>query len=1258
MRAGGRSSRGGGDGQAAITSFFFKKPPSGPLAGASKTPSTPAPGVGAPKRSVAGDGEDDPAAKRRREGGVVCAGGDASSARSSANGGGAANINRSTKKTSGGPIVVVDAVATETTPCSVIVPAAALPAAALNLAATSLEDDDDRARRHTTTTVSPRVPPAGGMDLASIPASVPERHEAFVLKLSRDPRRRDGTRRDAKNWEGTGEGEDGDGDGAAAAGVSRGGQKMTPLEEQVKKHKAAHPGVVLLIEVGYKFHFYGEDANVASKVLNIFAYQSRNYLTASVPVARLHVYVRRLVEAGHKVGVIRQTETAALKASGETEGGKSGLFERSLVGLYTRSTLEAGVAIAEGGRGTNDAGESAAAAEGRLSSYLLCVAECAVGAPDGSAGGSSSSSTTATKSIRVGVAVVDPSTGDVMHGEFDDAATRPELEARLLRVAPAEVLLVEPISGATAKLVSAMYGGGGSGTRVERVAAASGYAQGGAAAAVAAAMAEAGTSGRNVDVVHPAHGTRRHEGTDPKTALDLPGQTLRAVAVAFDWLRQFGLGGIPRLAPTFRPLSASDEMALSPNVIRQLEMLRSSEGTHRGSLLWLMGSNAATAAGGRLMRRWVAHPLKDRDAIEDRLAAVTELRDEAEESAGGRLEKLGAALRRSYGAGAGGDVERYLARVFHGTATPAELVTALTSIVDFAASVEDMRQGLAGREGAGIAGAGIDALARSSLVRELLTAAADPETVEVCRRLLAAVDSQAARSTRPAGGSPVAVLHPDAERFPEVEVTRAAIADAERALDELLPALRQKLVDGATKGGGKGKGGGMQLVPRLAYITVAQVEHLIELPDTLPGVPVSWVRVSTNKGKKVVRYHPPEVLAAAAALERSRERHVAACVDAWRSFLCEDCAGKFLELRAAVRAAAGLDALNSLAALSRSDGYCRPTILPRRDEGSDVSSQSPTLRIVDGRHPILDATMAETFVPNSVNLRGDGTRALVVTGPNMGGKSCFIRQVALISIMAQCGSWVPAASAELTVLDGVYTRMGASDNLALGASTFLEEMSECSAILASATPNSLVVLDELGRGTSTHDGVAVAHATLSHLVSAAPSLTLFVTHYPSVAREVRAKYPEHCAAAFTSYVEVGSSNPGGGGNDDERKSSENGSDEGQAACGAHVEFMYKLTPGIAHRSFGLNVARMAGLPTEVVRRAGVKAREMEMAIARRAALRTIRSGVDVAEEAEKAEGGTRAALRAIGEATAGSFGRKKPEEVARILTECQSAIRQ
>jgi|AntAceMinimDraft_1070359.scaffolds.fasta_scaffold51587_1 DNA mismatch repair protein MSH3 len=297
----------------------------------------------------------------------------------------------------------------------------------------------------------------------------------------------------------------------------------------------------------------------------------------------------------------------------------------------------------------------------------------------------------------------------------------------------------------------------------------------------------------------------------------------------------------------------------------------------------------------------------------------------------------------------------------------------------------------------------------------------------------------------------------------------------------------------------------------------------------------------------------------------------------------------------------------------------------------------------------------------------------------MGGKSCFIRQVALIVIMAQCGSFVPAATAQLTVMDGVFTRMGASDNLALGASTFLEEMSECAAILAAATPRSLVVLDELGRGTSTHDGVAVAHATLDYLVSGGRSLTLFVTHYPNVARELRAKHPRHCAAVFTSYMEAGgaggdsgdSGDHGGGGGSgwsayvgsgdgskgrgngaseqitysepagavvgavvaaavataaagtaeaggdtatpmdagptadvsaapiNQSTTVEAGSNQSEASAvaaaaaaadspGEHIEFMYKLTPGVAHRSFGLNVARMAGVPTSVVRRAGLK----------------------------------------------------------------------
>jgi DNA mismatch repair protein MSH3 len=258
-------------------------------------------------------------------------------------------------------------------------------------------------------------------------------------------------------------------------------------------------------------------------------------------------------------------------------------------------------------------------------------------------------------------------------------------------------------------------------------------------------------------------------------------------------------------------------------------------------------------------------------------------------------------------------------------------------------------------------------------------------------------------------------------------------------------------------------------------------------------------------------------------------------------------------------------------------------------------------------------------VPNDTSLAGDATRCVVVTGPNMGGKSVYIRQTALIALLAHIGSFVPAASAHLSVCDGIFTRMGASDSLATGSSTFLEEMSEASAILRAATPRSLVILDEVGRGTATADGCAIATATLEHL--AAPSggpLTLFVTHFPSIARELATAAQATVAAAYVSYAasEAPAAVAGGSGN-------------GADAPPPTVTFLYKLVPGVASSSFGLNVARMAGLPLSVLRRATGKAAEIEGA----AAARGLGSAAPLDEALEAA---LRAAVRAAsaGDATA------------------------
>ena len=589
--------------------------------------------------------------------------------------------------------------------------------------------------------------------------------------------------------------------------------------------------------------------------------------------------------------------------------------------------------------------------------------------------------------------------------------------------------------------------------------------------------------------------------------VDLPGEACRAIATAFEWLRQFGLGGSLALAKTFRRMSGAGEMSLSPNVLRQLEILRTLDGAHKGSLLWLVGANAATSSGGRLLRRWVAHPLADRAAIEARLDAVAELRDaEPDPSAKDDLATLGlaglpAALRRRHGSpgtGGNGDAERYLSRVFHGTATPAELVAALTAVQAFAADVDAaMKFHAAAPDDAGSSSSARnasdpfgEAFPRSSLLRRYLREASDPATSETCRALLGALDVAAVRGGRATAAT---ALLPDASRFPDVGDARG--------------------------GGGGGRDGrvtpeaprtarGRRELPRRRLFffrarspaASASVRHgraggaPHRASGHVPGVPSTWARVSTNKSKKVARYHPPEVLELAAALERARERHAAACEEAWRVFLRRECARSFLELRAAVRAAAGLDALCSFAALARNEGYCRPTFLPDEDDETRVA-------IAEGRHPILDAlgTRRGAFVPNSVDLsdrrvvgpvrstrvRSDGgergdedapeeekkfitrkvaaPRALVVTGRTWAGRAASSgrrRSSASWRSAARSSPRGPRRSPRWTAC----TRMGAADCLATGASTFLEEMSECAAILRRAGRRSLVVLDELGRG--------------------------------------------------------------------------------------------------------------------------------------------------------------------------------------------------
>ena len=261
--------------------------------------------------------------------------------------------------------------------------------------------------------------------------------------------------------------------------------------------------------------------------------------------------------------------------------------------------------------------------------------------------------------------------------------------------------------------------------------------------------------------------------------------------------------------------------------------------------------------------------------------------------------------------------------------------------------------------------------------------------------------------------------------------------------------------------------------------------------------------------------------------------------------LRDEAAAFVARLQQTAHALATLDVLAALAQVAAENRYVRPSIAEDR-----------VLRIKDGRHPVLEQMlMAEKFVPNDTSLDGDTRQIAIITGPNMAGKSTYIRQVALITLMAQMGSFVPAAEAAIGVADRIFTRVGASDELARGQSTFMVEMTETANILNNATPRSLVILDEIGRGTSTFDGLSIAWAVGEHLHEKVGARTLFATHYHELT-DLALMLPRvfNCNVAVREWKD-------------------------------DVIFLRKIVEGATDKSYGIHVARLAGIPAGVVKRA-------------------------------------------------------------------------
>lgn len=610
--------------------------------------------------------------------------------------------------------------------------------------------------------------------------------------------------------------------------------------------------------------------------------------------------------------------------------------------------------------------------------------------------------------------------------------------------------------------------------------------------------------------------------------LKLPEAVAICLSAMVTHLTEYGLEHVFDLTENFDSFRTRQHMLVNGTTLESLELYRNAtDHGPRGSLLWAL-DKTRTRFGQRLLRKWIGRPLLDRRRLQERLAAVEELLQARSTAAVDRLDTGLGAIKV--------DLERSLMRIYYGKCARPELLSTLQTLqrtsADFARAASPSEPAFGSR-----------------LLNEAVGAL--PAVGDIVAAHLDKISAEAARRD-----DKYAFFRHDQETD---DITRHKLGIA--AVEQDLDAHR---AEAAARLGRKSP---------VAYVTVAAIEYLIEVPNAeLEHVPASWAKIGGTK--KLSRFHTPDVTRLLAERDRHKEALAAAC-DAAFAHLLRALAAEYRPLRDAVASLALLDCLLSLAKVAALPGYCKPTLLPE--------DAPATVRITDGRHPMAEHRLAHGYIPFTTSLRAPAPLAQLITGPNMGGKSSYVRAVALLVLLAQLGSFVPAAAMELTLADAIHTRMGARDNLLAGESTFMVELGETAAILAAATPRSLVVLDELGRGTSTHDGAAIAHAVLAHVARHTRCLTLFITHYQDLARAAAGLGPGLVRCVHMRFTARKQKQQRHGGDDDDNDDDDD--DE--------ITFLYEVGDGVAHRSYGLHVARLARIPRSILDVAARKSRQME-----------------------------------------------------------------
>jgi DNA mismatch repair protein MutS len=575
---------------------------------------------------------------------------------------------------------------------------------------------------------------------------------------------------------------------------------------------------------------------------------------------------------------------------------------------------------------------------------------------------------------------------------------------------------------------------------------------------------------------------------------DLP-LAIRAAGAIIRYLQENQKAALALLTQ-LRTYSTSEYMLLDAQTRRNLELFQGNrQGTAAGSLLSVIGLTQ-TPMGGRLLRRWLGHPLLD-------LAQLAERQDSVERFRGSNIARGNViGLLRQIG-----DLERLVNRVRGGQAGPKELV-ALRRHLEVVPRIKSAMAETGASEGS-LPG------------------------LQACEEV-AALISRAIADDPPAGLDQGGTVRPGFS--PELDELRSASREAKQYLANLERQEKERTGIKSLKVGYNRVFG--------YYIEVSHANR-----DSVPG---DYIRKQTLTTAE--RFYTVDLKEYESLILNAQER-MAELESAVFRQVCQQVAGWGEQILALADALAHLDVFTSLAEAAVRYGYCRPRL-----DNDDV------IAIKGGRHPVVERYLdGNGFIPNDAYLSNKDSQIIILTGPNMSGKSTYLRQVALIVLLAQVGSFVPADSASIGLVDRIFTRIGAQEDLAAGQSTFMVEMVETANILNNATSRSLIILDEIGRGTSTYDGLSIAHAVVEHIHSH-PRLgakTLFATHYHELV-ELAGYLPrvKNCNVAVTEE-------------------------------GGKVVFLRKVIPGGADRSYGIHVAQLAGLPRSVLRRAGEVLAQLE-----------------------------------------------------------------